>query len=290
MKKKKSFFKISPFTFLFALIWFVMGNGVMFIVYILALVLHECAHSFVAHKLGYRMDKITISPLGATLYADADEFTSKDEFKIALAGPMFSAICALVCVALWWIEPELYNYTMDFCMANFSICIFNFLPIFPLDGGRVLSSFLSRQLPRNKVASITMYISLIFSCCLILLSIISIAFTFNYTFAVIGVFIIFSLFTGKKENSYMKIMTLCVKSKKLIRGLDVREIMVSEKLPLAKIYSLLDVSGYYFIHVVDDNFKEQFVIDEKGFFELLKTFPASREIGSIHIDKNDICC
>ena len=95
--RKKSFFKISVFTYIFALLWTVFGNGRMFIYYFISLTLHEEAHSLIAQKLGYKTDKIVISPLGATLYAETDEFSPKDEIKIALAGPICSACLAICC-------------------------------------------------------------------------------------------------------------------------------------------------------------------------------------------------
>ncbi len=285
-KEKYTAFRISPFTFLFAIIWWIMGNGTMFIVYFVCLILHEEAHAFVAKKLGYKTEKILISPLGASLYADTDEFTNNDEFKIALVGPLFSLSLSFICVCMWWIYPESYNYTMDFCMANFSIFLLNILPIFPLDGGRVLSSKLSRNLSRKNVAKIVNIITIIFSILLIFLSIISLFFKFNYTFGVVGCFLIISLVSGGRENSYKRVLSLSVKQRKLKRGLVRTQIMVVQSLSLAKIYSMLDQNIYYEIYVVDENFKTLFVVEEVDFIELIKIYPPATEIKDTHIDKS----
>jgi stage IV sporulation protein FB len=142
MKKQGSIkIKVSPLTFVFAILWFLMGNGFIFVIYFISLLLHELAHAMCAKRLGYAAGRIEISPLGAVLYAECDEFTSKDELKVALAGPLFSLLICVTSVCLWWIYPETYNFTMDFCMANFSIFLLNILPIYPLLGIFYLISF-----------------------------------------------------------------------------------------------------------------------------------------------------
>lgn len=285
MKRKKLPVKISIFTILFAVLWCIFGNGQMLVVYFLSLLLHETAHKIVAKKLGYSVGQITISPLGATLYADTDEFSPKDEFYIALAGPVMSICLALLCVCTWWIYPEFYNYTMDFCMANFSMFLLNLLPIFPLDGGRILAACLSKHMPRKSVSKVLCAITIIFGVILIFLTIISVMHTFNYTFGVVGIFLICSLLCGNKENSYKRVLDIGKKRKKLMHGIVRKNIIVPTSMPLVKVFSLIDISGYFVIHVVDENFNEKFQVGENEFLEIMKNCDASMQIGQTRIDK-----
>ena len=61
-------------------------------------------------------------------------------------------------------------------------------------------------------------------------------------------------------------------------------------MPLAKVYTLLDAAYYYEIRVVDDKFNQIFEIEESEFLNILKTYNASLEIGSLRIDKKRLCC
>lgn len=276
---------ISPFTFVFAVIWCFFGEIETFVVYFISIALHEFAHAYVAGKLGYACEKITMSPFGATLYAECDEFASKDELKIALAGPVFSLIIALLCVCVWWILPEIYNYTMDLCMANFAIFLLNILPVYPLDGGRVLSSKLSESLEPKKRAYFLNIISLIFACSLILLSVISVFYTFNYTFGVVGIMIICTIVSGGKENSYRRVLSLVVKSKKLNRGIRGGVVLVPQHMQLTKVFSLIDGNNYYKIVVVDENFNVKFSVYENDLMRILEKYSGSIQIGDVCIDK-----
>ena len=126
---------------------------------------------------------------------------------------------------------------------------------------------------------------MIFASVLILISIVSIFYNFNYTFIVIGVFIIVHQISGNKENSYRRILSLATKYKKLSRGIRCAEILVKGDMSIAKVYSLLDASFYYTICVVDDDFNKKFTISEKQFYELLDRCLPDAEIGRCILTK-----
>lgn len=289
IKRKKLGFVISPFFIILAIFWIYFGDILLFFSYFLALVLHELAHKFTAKKCGYKAGRIVLSPLGATLYAETDEFSAKDEFIIALSGPLFSLCLALIMVVLWWIIPESYNYTMDFVVVNFSIFLLNLLPIYPLDGGRVLASRLTQSMQRKEVGKILRTLSDIFAAILIGLSLISFAFKFNYSYALIGCFVIINNLTSTSENSYKRLLYLEIKRKKLSKGLFKQTVMVNQDVAIGKVFSMLEVDRYFEIEVVDESFKKIATISENEFFEKIKTCEFSMPIGAACIDKVDNC-
>ena len=87
--------------------------------------MHEACHAIIAAKLGYKIGRINLLFSGAVLEAESDEFTFSDEIKISASGPLFNLAFAFLIVAFWWIWPESYNYTLDLCIVNFAIFVFN---------------------------------------------------------------------------------------------------------------------------------------------------------------------
>ena len=155
INKKRLKFAIHPITIvLLVFSIFVNMLWVMF-AYFISLLYHELAHALVASKLNYKCEKIVIYPTGALLSGAYDEFSYKDEIIVSLAGPLSNLAMSIFMIFVWWIFPETYNFTSVFVLANVSLFLFNLLPIFPLDGGRVLLAILSYKTNRLEAIKIS---------------------------------------------------------------------------------------------------------------------------------------
>ena len=117
--------------------------------------MHELAHFFIAKKLGYKLNKLYVMPYGICLNYKENIISNNDEIIIALAGPIINLIFCCVCVALWWLFPETYYYLDYFCFCNLVLAVFNLMPCFPLDGGRVFVAIISKYYDREKVYNIS---------------------------------------------------------------------------------------------------------------------------------------
>ncbi|MFW5917160.1 MAG: M50 family metallopeptidase [Halorubrum sp.] len=113
--------------------------------------LHEFGHSIVAMRYGYEIESITLWLLGGL--ASFTEFPEdwKHEFWIAIAGPVVSVAVGLACYAVFAFAPVgadavlfVFGYL---AMLNVVLAVFNMLPAFPMDGGRVLRALLARNQP-----------------------------------------------------------------------------------------------------------------------------------------------
>jgi Zn-dependent protease/predicted transcriptional regulator len=116
-----------------------------------SLLLHELAHSWVAQKCGLRVKAITLFALGGVSQIEDDSTDAKTEFWVAIAGPIVSLMIGLVCLnmaqALGWHRPAepqsaLTGIVVWLGYINISLAMFNMIPAFPLDGGRVLRSII----------------------------------------------------------------------------------------------------------------------------------------------------
>jgi len=117
--------------------------------FFITLLLHELAHSLVAQRRGLRVSSITLFALGGVSQTQDDASDAKTEFWVAIAGPITSLIIGFGCLAIsmglgWHVsaEPQTAMTAVLVWLGyiNIGLALFNMIPGFPLDGGRVLRS------------------------------------------------------------------------------------------------------------------------------------------------------
>lgn len=113
-----------------------------------SLLLHELAHSVVARHLGVPIKSITLFLFGGVAELEGEPTSARVEFWIAVAGPAMSfclaiGFWALEYIATWsGFSAPLIEIISYLALINLVIALFNLLPAFPLDGGRVLRAVL----------------------------------------------------------------------------------------------------------------------------------------------------
>ena len=113
--------------------------------------LHELGHSLTAQRYGFPIDSITLWLLGGVAALSEMPEDWRQEFNIAIAGPIVSVLVGIASYALFLVTPESMNGA-QFVLAylailNVFLAIFNMLPAFPMDGGRILRALLARSQP-----------------------------------------------------------------------------------------------------------------------------------------------
>lgn len=107
---------------------------------------HELAHALVARRFGIPVRTINLFLLGGVALITRESPTPKAEFWISLAGPLASlsiGVVSLICLpVLGAVSPAAGAICLWLAAMNLSLVLFNLLPAFPLDGGRVLRSML----------------------------------------------------------------------------------------------------------------------------------------------------
>ena len=116
------------------------------LVFFASIVAHELGHSLVAIKRGVPVSAITLFIFGGVAQLNKDNENATDEFWIAIAGPMVSFVLALVFSVLsgltsQWYEPVAVGFGW-LAMINMMVALFNLIPGFPLDGGRVFRALI----------------------------------------------------------------------------------------------------------------------------------------------------
>jgi len=140
--------------------------GSLFIVLFSSVMLHEIGHALVARKFGIPTRKIILFPLGGIAFIDSKNMTPKQEFFISIAGPLVNLLVVLLGLIITLISDSFFIYCI--IIINMIMGIFNLIPAYPMDGGRVLRSGLSMFLSHKVATNISVSISLLISASLII--------------------------------------------------------------------------------------------------------------------------
>ncbi|MEB3197861.1 MAG: site-2 protease family protein [Candidatus Sericytochromatia bacterium] len=123
-------------------------GGLLALCFFAGLVLHELAHALVSRHFGLPVARIRLFLFGGVSEALAEMRTPREEFWIAVAGPVLSVVLAIVWLAVsalcaaWPAPAALVEGSFWLAVANVTLAAFNLLPGFPMDGGRVLRAAL----------------------------------------------------------------------------------------------------------------------------------------------------
>lgn len=127
--------KLNLQIFIFALIFYISGQIKIYGILMASALLHELGHIFFGIVLGLKPKKLEIIPFGFSITFEKYTQTKnkyKQKLLIELAGPLVNLLIVLLCFFVDVPERENIIY------ANILLMLFNLIPIYPLDGGRIL--------------------------------------------------------------------------------------------------------------------------------------------------------
>lgn len=238
------------------LVYWVMGlvSAVLLFGSVLA---HELSHAVVAQREGLQVPRVTLFIFGGIAHLGRDPASPGAEFRIAVIGPVTSFVLAGVFWGLSLILAPMSEIVGETCFylaaANFLLAVFNLIPGFPLDGGRVLRAWLwHRWNDLRRATRIVTRIGRGMGMGLILLGILELV----GGMVVGGLWLIFiGLFLRQAAESSFQMVAL----QHALRGVAVSEIMRKDPVGVSPNISLDDLVNDYFYHyrftsfpVVDD--------------------------------------
>ena len=140
-------------------------DGVAFIIAVFTcVVLHELGHALAARRYGITTPDITLLPIGGLARLSRIPEKPSEEIVIALAGPAVNVVIAALLILVFGAELEpavmseienpSYGFLTRLAGVNIFLVLFNLIPAFPMDGGRVLRAVLAIWYPRRRATNI----------------------------------------------------------------------------------------------------------------------------------------
>lgn len=246
--------KVHPLYIIFSFILIYCGRIDECLLYFIVVLLHEMAHYMVARLLGYKLNHMVFMPYGIGIGGENVRFQNKHEIMIALAGPCMNFLLAIGTMALWWWVPIMYSYTKLFVTINLVLGIFNLLPFYPLDGGRVLYALTVFTKWAKKIDTLDTILTIGTSCILLINFIYSIFHEINFTLLFIALFLLASIGRYRKENLNYRLFThIDPQPKKM------EKILVYKDTKVQTMLDMLRCDRYYTFVIMDN---EQQIIKE----------------------------
>jgi Zn-dependent protease len=201
--------------------------SVVFILCIfITVLLHELGHALAAKNYNIKTKDITLLPIGGLARLERIPEKPLEELIVAFAGPLVNIALAFI-TAFFISIPDSNdklmtelshgvnadNFFLNFFLVNFWLAIFNLIPAFPMDGGRVLRALLSFKLPRNVATRIAARIGQFLAMAFIILGF------FTSPFLIfIGIFVIIG---AQIEADYTE-------SKFILKGFKVQDVVMKD--------------------------------------------------------------
>lgn len=240
-------FKINPLFFALVLALILLGQALNFMWTLVALILHEAAHAAMARLRGFQVKQVVLLPYGAMMSL-GESFDPASAVLIGLAGPAMNGVLALVLLGIWWLYPAIYPFTIPFLYANISLCAFNLLPAYPLDGARVVLG-----LSKNKLGAIKglQAAGVALSLAFFALFVASCFYGINLSLGVIAVFLFYGAAFGTRDEMYISVLDSA--SKNLELGVEQKRVRISSRAPIARLYHHVSTSSETVFEVVGDD-------------------------------------
>lgn len=189
-------------------------------------VMHEFGHALAAKNYGIKTKDITLLPIGGLARLEKLPEKPIEELVVAFAGPLVNIILALMTGFFVTVpsNPDALsaqlsggvngtNFLLNFFIVNLALAIFNLIPAFPMDGGRVLRALLSFKFKRHIATKIAARIGQ-----LLALGFIFLGFFSNPFLIFIGLFVIMG---AQMETEYTE-------SKFFLKGYKVRDVIMKQ--------------------------------------------------------------
>lgn len=125
----------------------IVAGLVVTVIFFASVIAHEYAHSLVANRRGLRIKRITLFVFGGASELQHEPDDAKTELLMTVAGPLTSMVIAGLFGLIWLAAKQLHLTAVEVvsepvAVLNFVVGLFNLLPAYPLDGGRILRSII----------------------------------------------------------------------------------------------------------------------------------------------------
>jgi len=188
-------------------------------------VFHELAHSVVARHYGIKVRKIVLYPIGGVSEIEEIPETPRQEWRMAIAGPLVSLLIGAVLLSISLLmTPNLLTYLFtlssttgrllfDLAILNLLLGIFNLVPAFPMDGGRVFRALLAERMKFSDATRYAVNLGKVLGIVMVVVGVF-----FNFLLIIVGMFV----YLGASEEGELTIIST------KLAGVRVKDVMQAE--------------------------------------------------------------
>jgi len=249
------------------------------VLFFFTLLLHEMAHSLVAMRFGTKIHSITLFFFGGLAMMEDIPRSPDKEWRIAIAGPLMSlalgVLFLFVYMGLKALEPAyrpVAILVLTIGLFNGALAVFNLLPAFPMDGGRILRALLAKRMSFLKATKRAALIGKLFAFALVIMGFSRDPFTFiltgewrlNLWLPLLAIFLFMA--ATEEERATDTFATL--------EGIKVRDVMRTERATVPEDITLAELVNA----MLADKITEYAVVDAVGDIKGFVTLDAVKKI------------
>jgi len=245
-------------TFILLLLFSLLLSTVFLVIIVLLFIcvlIHELAHSVTAIRNKVKVKSIILLPIGGASVIDDVKIPAKVEFNIALAGPVMSFVLAGIfgLAVLFTPQGETTFLVQNLFLLNVFLGVFNILPAFPMDGGRVFRSYLQKKISYFDATMFTVKLSKLIMVLIVLATVIFAIFAGSYSvsyreFLVFwSLIIVFFLYGGVQGEAQLVMLRRDTAGMRVSDAASKNYLLVKPDISLANLYSMMKRSKQHIV-------------------------------------------
>lgn len=244
--------------------------------------IHEFGHALTAKRFNFNTRDITLLPIGGLARMEGLPERPLHEFLVAIMGPAVNIVIALILfvglkltnefpASINDLEITSGTFWFGLFIINIFLALFNLIPAFPMDGGRILRALLSIKLTRARATRIAAYVGQFIAMVFVLIGLLN-----NPILALIGLFI----FIGAQAEAEMEV------AKEVLDNIKVKDLLMRHYSvlrpdePISKAVSLLLDSQEKSFLVKSDN-EVKGIVSKNQIIEGLLSFGKDAPVGDV---------
>ena len=249
--------KISGLMLVCGLIWLLSGNINTFLTLVFTVIIHEFFHALCARGFSLVCDSITLYPFGGDAHIAGMENNPFYSAVIALAGPLLSLFFGFLysCGTEYGILPP----WREFVRFSYSVAVMNMMPVYPLDGGRILCGFLCAKFGKKgeKTGKIAGFI---IACLYLVFNVYLVLVKRYFSNSVMAIFVFFAALAALKDRANRR--------KTPVSG-EVRWITARKNESILEVQKRFAGTKYNAVLILDENGGFNRILSEEDIGELL---------------------
>src|SRR5690625_902439 len=246
-------FQFHPTLIFFIFISFLTGTFVQLFILLGIVLWHELGHFFTAKFFRWRIDRVVLWAFGGVMKTDEQGTRPlKEEIIVTLFGPLQHLFIYIVTVFLGYVELAPTTFISDLHKYNLIVLLFNLLPIYPLDGGKLVLYMLGFYLPYRKSYRMILTFSILAITLLVIFQLFYLPFTF--TAVLLLLFLLVEAIKARRNEFYTFMRFLLQRFYLQKYTLSIERIEASKETKLIDIFNRFYRNKYHHIYINSSNY------------------------------------